>query len=255
MKAAAAVRVFRDADAAAQAAAAEWNAALADGTADRPRRVLLSGGSTPQTLYRALADARTVPRERWESIECFFGDERCVPPDHPDSNFGMVYKSLLEPLSDSAPRTHRMRAEDPDADGAARDYENLMRRQFAVPVPDVPRFDLALLGIGVDGHTASLFPGGAELDDPSRLVAAIRRPSDGSSRLTVTYALLNAARRVLFLVCGAEKAEVVSQLLCHPLPGASGAKNVRPLPPAARVRPESGEIVWILDSAAARLLE
>ncbi len=246
------ILVLPDLEAAAWAASEEWNSAMAGGTADQPRRVLLAGGSTPRRLYEMLADARVAPREWWSAIECFFGDERCVPPDHPDSNYGLVRRALLAPLGESAPRVHRMRGEDPDPAAAARDYERLLRERFGGPSPKIPSFDLALLGLGADGHTASLFPGADSAPGASRLVISTTRPDDGTPRLTVTFTLLNAAKRVLFLVCGAEKAEAVARALA-PDRKTSPAEPPEAIP-AGRVRPASGEAVWVLDQAAARLL-
>lgn len=255
------VLVSTDCDAAARAASEIWVVALRGGTREAPRRVLLAGGSTPERLYRLLADDRVVPRSLWRGIECFFGDERCVPPDHPDSNFGMVRRSLLAPLGDSAPDVHRIHAEDPSSESAAAAYETLIRSRFAMGRDEVPSFDLALLGVGPDGHTASLFPGAEPRPDSPRLVSPALRPEDGSRRITVTYRVLDASRRVLFFVCGEEKSDAVARCLAfgsssgsvsgQPKGGTSTPASAAP-PPAALVRPVSGEVFWILDEAAAQ---
>jgi len=246
------VRVEPDCDAAARAACAEWVESMSGGTRKEPRRALLAGGSTPERLYRLLADAQFVPRDLWRSIECFFGDERCVPPDHPDSNFGMVRRSLLTPLGDEAPTIHRIRGEDPSPESAADQYEALIRARFGVARGAVPAFDLALLGVGPDGHTASLFPGAEPRVRSKRLISPALRPADGSPRVTATYRLLNASRRVLFFVCGAEKEEAVARSLVG-LNGAgvgSGGGPFEPTP-AALIQPESHDVVWVLDRVAA----
>jgi len=236
------VRVFPDCDAAARAASEIWIAALRGGTPEAPRRVLLAGGSTPERLYRLLADERVVRRSLWRGIECFFGDERCVPPDHPDSNFGMVRRCLLEPLGEFAPIIHRIQAEDPSPESAAIAYDALLRSQFGVGLREIPAFDLALLGVGPDGHTASLFPGSEPRPDSLRLVSPAVRPQDGSPRITVTYRVLNAARQVAFFVCGAEKRDAVARSLAP-----RGAAPTA----AGLVRPTSGDVIWVLDEAAA----
>lgn len=234
------IRIGETPDEAVQLAIASWRNALDEGTPDRPRRVLLPGGSTPERLYRMLSEPGAVPDEHWRSIECFFGDERCVPPDHPDSNYGMVRRSLLGPLGGAAPRTYRMRGEDPDPDRAARAYEGLIRERFRTLPPAVPSFDLALQGLGADGHTASLFPGADP--DPERLVVAATRPEDGSRRITVTYRLLHRARVLLFFVLGAAKSGAVAASLRRRVPDPT---------PAALAMEGGARAVWVLDRAAA----
>ena len=259
------VRVFPDADSATLGAVEEWSRALARdeedavdlaGSAPNPvRRVLFAGGSTPERLYRKLAEPSTVPRSDWRRIEAFFGDERCVPPDHHHSNYGLVCRALLDPLGDEAPKVHRMRGENPDPDEAALEYERVVIEAFGAELEDTPSFDLALLGLGEDGHTASLFPG--QFIDPDRLCVATTRPGDGSPRLTVTLRILDAARHVLFFVLGAAKAGAVARCVG---PDVAAPREPRPStlphdpPPAALVRPLHGRVVWVLDQAAAREL-
>lgn len=258
------VRVFPDADSATLGAVEEWSRALARdeedtvalaGSAPSPvRRVLFAGGSTPERLYRKLAEPSMIPRADWRRLEGFFGDERCVPPGHPDSNYGMVRRTLLDALGNDAPEVHRMRGE-ADPDQAAREYERAVVDAFGAEPDDTPSFDLALLGVGEDGHTASLFPGRAI--DPDRLCVATTKPDDGSARLTVTLHLLDAARHVLFFVLGAAKADAVARCVG---PDATAPREPRPRtlphdpPPAALVRPPHGRVVWILDQGAAREL-
>ncbi len=186
----------------------------------RPRTVALAGGSTPRRLYQRLA-ASAFP---WPDTEVFFGDERCVPPDHPDSNFRMASESLLSKVS---ARVHRMPGETCDA-GA---YESELTRVFGAAVPE---FDLVLLGLGEDGHTASLFPGDPALEEKERRVVRVQRPDH--PRLTLTLPVLAAAKVALFLVSGEAKREPLRRLL--------NGEDI----PAARV--EARRVVIVADEAA-----
>jgi 6-phosphogluconolactonase len=209
--------------------------------------VALAGGSTPRGLYSLLAtDDRWRASVPWEHCEFFWGDERHVPPDHPDSNARMALEAMLSHVPVRPDRVHRVRAEEDDAALAARLYEAELQRTFPGDVA-IPRFDLILLGLGADGHTASLFPGTDVLAEPTRLVAATRVGSLGTERITMTYPLLNAARGVMFVAAGEEKARAVRDVL-RPPPGA-------PYLPARRVRPTDGTLVWVIDRAAASLLD
>jgi 6-phosphogluconolactonase len=208
--------------------------------------IALSGGTTPRRLYALLADPAEPWRARfpWGETEVFFGDERHVPPDHPDSNYGMARAALLSRVPIPPERVHRVLAEETEAEAAAQDYERELRRALGAPAPEVPRLDVALQGMGPDGHTASLFPGSAALEERARLVAAPFVERLGVHRITFTFPILDAARAVIFLVAGADKAERVAEVLEGP-PGAL---------PAGRVRPRTGELVWLLDAAAASRL-
>jgi 6-phosphogluconolactonase len=239
------VRVFADRDEVARAGAEELLSTVAGATPERPRRILLSGGTTPEPMYRILASEPMKSRIDWTSIEFYIGDERPVPPDHPESNFGLAYRALLEPLGLLAPRTYRIRGEASDLELAARRYEALIRARFAAAPPADPAFDLVYLGLGEDGHTASLFPGVQIPDDPPRLVVAVWIEALQGMRATVTYRLLNAARRIVFLVAGQEKAAAVQRTLAP----SEGEET-----PAARISPAHGEAIWLLDrNAASRL--
>jgi len=237
------VLVFADGEELAHAAAEEFVVCASRGTPEAPCRVCLSGGATPEPMYRILASEPTRSRIDWNSIECYFGDERPVPPDHPESNYGLARRVLLEPLGLRAPRTYRIRGEASDLTLSARRYEALLRNRLATTPPAAPSFDLVYLGLGEDGHTASLFPGVSIPDDPPHLVVAVWVDVLGTMRVTATYRLLNAARRVLFLVAGRGKATAVRRTLA---PGASEAPT-----PAALVRPTRGELTWFLDRGAA----
>jgi 6-phosphogluconolactonase len=188
----------------------------------------LSGGSTPAPVYTALAGL--VPD--WTAMELYFCDERCVPPDHADSSYRLVCESLLEHLSGAAPRTHRMQGEHTDRNAAARDYEALLP----------PELDLVILGVGEDGHTASLFPGQVALEETDRLVLHVVGPKPPPDRLTLTPPALRAARRSVVLARGAGKASILQRVLEGPLDLSSL--------PAQLLR----DGAWILDTAAAAAL-
>ena len=180
-------------------------------------------------------------RIAWERVHFFWGDERCVPPDDPKSNYGMAWENLLSQVPADPDRLHRMLGEMEDADKAARRYETEIRK--VIQSPREPSFDLVLLGMGDDGHTASLFPG-TEWDE-ERLVVGNYVPKLGSWRITMTPRLLNAARAVIFLVSGSGKSTVLAGVL----EGSQG------LFPAQRIAPAQGTLIWYLDAAAARDLK
>ncbi|HNX49189.1 MAG TPA: 6-phosphogluconolactonase [Thermoanaerobaculaceae bacterium] len=240
------LRVFPDAAALARGAADELRRRATAAVAATGRfSVALSGGGTPRLLYRELAgDAgRGLP---WDRTHVFWGDERLVPPEHPDSNYGEVWRELLGKVPIPPGNIHRMRGEDPDPTCAAADYDGELRRVFDLGPAERPRIDLVLLGMGADGHTASLFPGSAALDTRDRLVASTFVPRLGAWRLTLALPVLNAAACVLFLVSGADKAETLARVL-------EGPSLPRELP-AQAVQPASDDLLWLVDAAAARAL-
>jgi len=206
----------------------------------------LSGGSTPQRLYQSLAQpAGTQQTEMdWRRTVFLFGDERCVGPDHPDSNYGMARASLFTPLGIPREQVYRMPGENPDPPSAAGEYERSLRTITGCPEPEFPRLDLALLGLGEDGHTASLFPGSMALQESRHLVTVGRSPKGIPMRLTLTLGVINRASVVLFLVTGSTKAQMVRRIL-EPQTAADRAL------PAALVTPEQGRLIWMLDQAAA----
>ncbi len=194
--------------------------------------VALAGGNTPRPVYARLAQPPYVTDVDWQRVHVFFGDERCVPPEHPRSNYRMAMESMLRRLPTPAANVHRMRGEIPPEEAAAR-YADVLRAFFD---SDMPQFDLVLLGLGTDGHTASLFPGSAALRENSRPVAANFAPSQGEWRLTLTYPALNAARCVAFIVAGEGK-RAITEAVLH-----SGAERY----PAQGVRPDQGTLIWLL---------
>jgi 6-phosphogluconolactonase len=202
-------------------------------------RVALSGGGTPKTVYPMILEPHRRDAVDWSRVEFFWGDERTVPPDDPESNFGVAYQMLIAQLPGVRPdRIHRMPAEAPDLDAAALGYESELRLAFGARGDQPPAFDLIWLGMGPDGHTASLFPGSAALDETERWVVGNWAPYPKAWRMTLTFPVLNAARYVIFAVEGANKADPIRRIRA----GGSGL-------PAERVCGDHVE--WIIDAAAA----
>jgi 6-phosphogluconolactonase len=204
--------------------------------------VALSGGSTPKGLYSLLASG-SIAGIPWDKVFFFFGDERHVPPDHADSNYRMVRETgLLAKVPEK--NVFRVPAETPDADAAAQAYEQTMWKFFGTPPNQFPRFDLILLGLGPDGHTASLFPGTAALTENQRPVVAVWVEKFQTHRITLTLPVINDAACVMFLVSGADKANTVREVF------ENKAANL----PAQKVIPQEGRLLWLLDQAAAAKL-
>ena len=242
-------QVFPDAEALAEGAAVELIRAAQQSVADRGMFMLaLAGGSTPQKLYSLLAGDPEFRDFPWDKTHLFFGDERHVPPSHIDSNYLMVSSTLLASGVVPATHVHRIRAEMPDANMAAVDYDVELHSTFtqAMRANGFPRFDVILLGMGPDGHTASLFPGSKALDEKERWVVANWVEKFNSVRITFTFPVLNTARAVFMLVSGEDKADMLHEVL--------EAKRETPIYPVQLVRPIDGEKVWLLDSAAAARL-
>lgn len=229
----------------ADAAADEFARRARDAVDSRGRfLVALAGGTTPWGAYTRLADRGGPYRTQvsWERTWVFFGDERQVAPDHLDSNFRMASETLLRHVPVPEDQVHRIRGENPDAHRAAEEYEAILRDVFRLGAGERPRFDLVLLGLGTDGHTASIYPGSPAARETVRLATAVDL-DPGPGRITLTLPVFNAAAAVLFLAGGAGKAEAARQVL-------SGASDL----PAARVRPGRGDLLWLVDrDAAARL--
>lgn len=202
-------------------------------------RLAISGGQTPIPLFRLLAGKDWSERLPWDKIAVFWVDERCVGPDHPDSNYGMVRRELLAHV----PATHffRMRG-DLDPVEAAINYEEQILNDFELGINELPRFDFMLLGMGADGHTGSIFPGSPALAEKNRLVIDQYVPELKSDRVTLTLPVINNARCCMFLVTGAEKHEALSHVL---------DLLSEPTLPAQMVRPQGGDLIWVVDEAAA----
>ncbi|RMI03468.1 MAG: 6-phosphogluconolactonase, partial [Calditrichaeota bacterium] len=177
-----------------------------------PLFVALSGGTTPAILFRRLAQSPWQESISWRRVHFFWGDERCVPPEHPESNFGQADTLLLSHIPIPRENIHRIRGEAP-AEPEAERYAEEIRRWVPVDETEVPRFDWIFLGVGEDGHIASLFPGSPVLEERKRLCAVATHPHTGQQRITVTFPVINNARRILFLVTGAKKSGVVREIL------------------------------------------
>ncbi len=242
------IRCCADAEAVSRAAAEEFVRLAREAAAARGRfTVALSGGSTPRRLYQLLAEAPFRAQVDWPKVEFFWGDERAVPPDHKDSNYRTANEALLTKLALPPGHVHRMQAERPDRDATAREYQEEIARVFGVsPDGEPPSFDLVLLGMGPDGHTASLFPGTAALKETRRWVVANHVPQMNTDRVTMTAPVLNRAANVLFLVAGGDKAERLAEVL-------GGPADVERLP-SQLLRGATGRVVWLVDEAAASRL-
>jgi 6-phosphogluconolactonase len=204
--------------------------------------IALAGGSTPKALYQLLATPEFAARIDWPRVHAYWGDERCRPPEHPESNYRMIREALLDHVPIPAAQVHRMRGEDDPVQAAAA-YEADLRAVF----PDGhPRFDLVLLGMGTNGHTASLFPHLTAVRERARWVVAEFVPEVAMWRITLTPVAINAAAEVLFLVAGADKAAMLARVL-------EGPRAVDELPSQV-VAPEGGTLTWLLDVAAAASL-
>jgi 6-phosphogluconolactonase len=239
------VHTLDEAEGVARAAAADFADLAREAVRARGRfTVALSGGSTPERLYQLLVEAPHRDRVPWSEVEFFWGDERGVPPDHPDSNYGLAAAGLLRKVPAAPERIHRIRGEGPDLDGAAQEYEAEIARVFGVPPGGPPpRFDLILLGMGSDGHTASLFPYSPALGEGSRWVVSHRVPGLAAERVTMTAPLLNAGWEIRVLVTGEDKASALRAVL-------KGPRDPDRLP-AQLIAPGTGRVIWLVDEAAA----
>lgn len=211
--------------------------------------VALAGGSTPKRLYELLANANEPYREQvsWEKVHFFWGDERHVPPDHPDSNYRMAFETMLARLPVPAKNIHRIKSELADANEAAHEYEQTLVEFFRLREGQLPRLDLVLLGMGADGHTASLFPNSDVINEKERLVVASWIEKSKSFRITLTPPVLNNAASVIFLVSGAEKAEALREAL-------EGDYQPERFP-VQLIRPTTGNALWLADLEAVQLLK
>jgi 6-phosphogluconolactonase len=198
-------------------------------------------------LYRQLVNPDWASRVKWPRVQFYFSDERCVPPDHAESNFRLANDTLFQPLGIKATQVFRIEGETSQPDLAARRYEETIRQQFAVSSSAWPRFDLILLGLGDDGHTASLFPGSPALNEKTRAVVPSESPRGVPHRITFTAPLINHARRIIFMVTGLQKAPALRAILKD---DSADARQY----PAKLIRPRDGRLMWYLDRAAASAL-
>ncbi|MGH9932444.1 MAG: 6-phosphogluconolactonase [Pyrinomonadaceae bacterium] len=238
------VSVFETPEQLAVAAAERFVECVYEFHGERERfSVALAGGNTPRRVYELLATERFKNRIGWSQVHFFFGDERCVPPNHPDSNYAMAYESLISKVSIPTNNVHRIIGEG-DAHQNAQAYENQLRAFFAGQ--SSPCFDLVFLGMGEDGHTASLFPQSAAHRETVRWVVATRNEQSSQDRITLTVPVFNHARRVLVLVTGKNKAQRLKEVL-RPEPGSE-------LLPVQAIAPVAGMLEWLVDAEAASLL-
>jgi 6-phosphogluconolactonase len=207
--------------------------------------VALAGGTTPHGLYLRLAADGVSGDVPWQNVEVFFGDERDVPHDHVESNYRMAQRTLLDHVPINLLRIHPMPADSDDLEASAAEYEQTIRSRVPAGPGGVPRFDLVLLGMGIDGHTASLFPETEALDETRRLVMSYFVPVLGRNRMTVTYPIINAARYVVLFVTGADKADTIARLM-------QGDETDRRSLPISGVSPTDGRLIIVLDAAAAK---
>ena len=242
-------KVAADAAALAAESAERYTSAAEKAAALRGRaRIAISGGSTPKAAFGLLADPKHPWRGRmpWDKLDLFWVDERCVPPDHADSNYRMTREAMLDKVPLKPEQVHRMEGELEPAVAAAR-YESLLRNVFRLEGAESPRFDLVALGMGPDGHTASLFPHTEAIHEMGRLVTANHVPQQKDSwRLTLTWPVINQASAVFFEIGGADKAQVLHEVL-------TGPRDPERLP-SQLIWPASGILPMVLDQAAAALL-
>ncbi len=236
------LRVYSDLQALSRAVAQAFAEATARGPARGRLSVALAGGSTPRRAYELLAAEPLKNEIAWGRVHVFFGDERCVPRADPRSNERMAREALLDRVPIPEEQIHPIHC-GPDSGAEAGRYEALLLRWFG----GSPRFDLALLGLGEDGHTASLKPGTAALGERERLVVAVPDRGEGFDRVTLTAPALNSAREVIFAVSGRSKAPALREVL-------EGERRPNQFP-AQLIHPAGGEPLWLVDEAAAALLE
>ena len=209
--------------------------------------VALAGGSTPKALYRLLTTKEFSSQIDWHKVFFFFGDERNVAPDDEESNFRMANENLLEPLQIPAGNIFRWQTEIGDAEKTAENYQSALSNFFELPENDFPRFDLILLGMGDDGHTASLFPFSKALGETAKVAVANFVEKFDTTRLTLTFPVINNAANVVFLIGGTAKADALKEVL-----------EGEPQPekfPSQNVKPTNGDLFWLVDAPAARLLK
>jgi 6-phosphogluconolactonase len=237
-----------DASSLASRAAQYFSEMVSEAVADQGRaRIAISGGSTPKAAFHLLADSQQPWRARmpWDHLELFWVDERTVPPTHPDSNYRMTCEAMLNHVPIAPDQVHRMEGELPPDVAAAR-YESELRNAFRLEGAESPRFDLISLGMGPDGHTASLFPHTEALHEMSRLVTANTVPQLNTTRITLTWPVINHARSVFFLIAGEDKADRVHEVFIGP-------RDPERLP-SQLIWPSSGILTLFLDKAAAARL-
>jgi 6-phosphogluconolactonase len=237
------IQVLKDYDALSRAAAQLFLERGKDALAERGRfAAALSGGSTPRRFYALLGSSPYLDALDWHRVHVFWADERCVPPDHRESNFELVHDTLLSSIDIPNGNIHRIRGEE-GPDGAAREYEQDIKTFFGV---DRPVFDLIVLGVGEDGHTASVFPYSEAVRETGRIVMPVFLDKPKLHRVTLTLPVINLAAHIVILASGRSKAAIVREILSE--------ENLKKYP-AGLVRPVSGDLIWLIDSEAAEQLK
>lgn len=246
MDAAPEIRIVEDDNELAETAAGMIVDLATSAVAQRGRfSIALAGGATPRDTYERLARPPLSELMPWARTFVFFGDERGVPPEHPDSNYGMAHQALLSKVPIPPRQVFRIPGEQSDPEAVAAEYARVLGEALGTRRGEAPRLDVILLGLGIDGHTASLFPGSPVLKEVFRTVAAVHAAAAIiPQRFTLTFPVLNAAACVIYLVSGGVKAKVVKAALAERGAGV----------PAGMVRPSDGRLVWLLDRGAASLL-
>ena len=242
------IRILADGAAIARRAAQEWIQAAADAVRKKGSfTVALAGGSTPKALYRLLVDDPVLRSQvPWDKIHLFFGDERHVGPDHPDSNFRMATEAMISKSPLNKEQVTRIKGENPDAEGAAREYEQALQSYFKLKPGEYPKFDLLLVGMGNEGHTLSLFPGTKALHPGERLAVRNWVGKLFTDRITLTAPAASNAALILFMVTGADKATALKAVL-------EGPYEPEQLP-AQLLQSTNGRLLWLVDTAAGSLL-
>jgi 6-phosphogluconolactonase len=242
------IRILADGAAIARRAAQEFVQAGASAVREKGSfNGVLSGGSTPKALYTLLVNDPTLRSQvPWDKIHLFFGDERHVPPDHPDSNFRMATEAMISKSPLKPEQVTRIKGEYPDTDQAALEYENALREYFKLKDGEYPRFDLVLAGMGNEGHTLSLFPGTKALHADGRIAVRNWVGKLYAERITLTAPAASNAARVIFMVTGADKAPALKAVL-------EGPFEPEQLP-AQLLQPKNGKLLWLVDTAAGSML-
>jgi 6-phosphogluconolactonase len=242
------VRILSDLSALSRRAAQEFVQAATAAVSDHGEfRVALTGGTTPKPLYQLLADDGALRAQLpWDKMLVCFGDERNVGPEHADSNFRMANEAMLSKVPLKANQILRMKGEDKDTEKAAKEYERALRASFKIKNGQFPRFDLVLMGMGNEGHTASLFPGTKALHEKKRIVVRNWVGKLFTERITLTAPAINNAARVMFMVSGADKALALKGVL-------EGPYEPEQLP-SQMIQPKKGKLVWLIDTAAGGML-
>jgi len=242
------VRILINIDAIAKRAAQDFLQSATQAVSEKGSfTVALSGGSTPKALYSLLAtDAALRSQLPWDKMYMYFGDERSVGPDHADSNFRMATETMLSKVPIKPEQVFRIKGEYKDTEKAAQEYEQVLRTSFKIADGQFPRFDLVFLGIGNEGHTASLFPGTKALHETKRLAARNWVGKLYTNRITLTAPVINSAARVVFMVTGADKTLALKGIL-------EGPHEPDQLP-AQLIQPPNGKLVWLVDTVAGGML-